>query len=207
MKNPRTNEVRYVGWTSKTLQARLNQHIRDAIKKQDQRRCRWIMSLLASGIQPVIEAVEYGTGESSWAEAERRWIAGFKTAGARLVNSTDGGEGLLNWGTPEERSAAIRKQHAQRTPAERSERAKRQWAKLSAEQRTAIVEKGWSHFSPEQRSEINRARRLQSSPEERSAAAKRSTVTRHSKMTREEIIAIGRRAAAASRAAKNSGRA
>lgn len=91
--NPRTNEVRYVGWTSKTPARRLNTHIQAAVSKPAAtHRARWILSLLSIGIRPVMTVIESGEGDG-WREAERRWIAFFREEGARLVNGTDGGDG------------------------------------------------------------------------------------------------------------------
>jgi hypothetical protein len=97
LKNPRTGEVRYVGWTCKTLARRLNTHIQDAVSSPaNSHRRKWILSMLAIGIRPVIELIETGSGEK-WAEAEKRWIAKFRAEGARLVNATDGGEGTVGY--------------------------------------------------------------------------------------------------------------
>ena len=96
LKNPRTNEVRYVGWTSRTANRRMNQHIQDAVIRAKCHRTKWILSLLSVGIRPVMEVVESGSGEG-WAEAERLWIASFRANGARLVNATEGGEGTLGY--------------------------------------------------------------------------------------------------------------
>lgn len=113
--NPRTGEVRYVGWTCKTLNRRLNTHIQTAVSKPPRdHRAKWILSLLSIGVRPVIEAIESGSGEG-WAEAEKRWIATFRANGARLVNATDGGEGTV--GCPS--SAAARKASSLRTKGKR----------------------------------------------------------------------------------------
>ncbi len=95
LKNPRTNEVRYVGWTSLGANRRLNLHIQAAVGKiPTNHRTKWILSMLSAGLRPVMETVESGSGDG-WAEAEQRWIAQFREKGARLTNGTDGGEGTL----------------------------------------------------------------------------------------------------------------
>lgn len=97
LKNPRTNEIRYVGWTSRSPVRRLNLHISGAIRNQRggtrNYKDRWVLSLLAIGLKPVMEVVETGVGADTWPEAERRWIAKFRSEGARLVNQSEGGEG------------------------------------------------------------------------------------------------------------------
>jgi hypothetical protein len=60
--------------------------------------------MVSIGLEPQIEAIESGAG-NDWAEAERRWIKFYRNAGARLSNTTDGGEG-----TPDYWSAFTREQ-------------------------------------------------------------------------------------------------
>ena len=120
LKNPRTLEIRYVGWTRKKPGDRLKTHVWDSVRHPHQTyRQAWIMSLVSIGLTPIIEVIESGTGEG-WGEAERKWIARYRAQGARLVNGTDGGDGVPGWGTPEQRSAIRKAVHAQRTPEERS---------------------------------------------------------------------------------------
>jgi hypothetical protein len=134
LKNPRTNAVRYVGWTSRGADARLQSHIYEALASQRTRRQRWILSLLSIGLIPTIEVIESGQG-SGFADSERYWIAHYRARGTDLVNSTDGGDGPApQWGTPEQRSAAIVKANASRTP----------------EQRRAVIAKVKAGLTPEQ---------------------------------------------------------
>lgn len=91
--DPRNQAVRYVGFTSKTIEQRLGQHLKEAYQ-YEYRRCRWIRSLLKVGVTPQAVKLEEGVGDG-WAEAEIRWIAKFKEAGADLTNHTIGGEGTL----------------------------------------------------------------------------------------------------------------
>lgn len=95
--NPRTNEVRYVGWTSQRANRRLSAHLQEAVSKTPTTyRTKWILSLLSIGLRPVMETIESGSGDG-WAEAEQRWIATYRERGARLTNATDGGEGTVGW--------------------------------------------------------------------------------------------------------------
>src|SRR4051794_9401896 len=123
LKSPRTGGVRYVGWTARTPEQRLNAHISVAINRPASHKDNWILSLLAVGLQPVIEVIESGTGQG-WREAERRWIAEYRTRGALLVNGTDGGDGTLGRVHTSEQRARLsegkRAAWATRTPAERN---------------------------------------------------------------------------------------
>lgn len=85
-----TQEVRYVG---KTVNPNLRrwQH-RKAVDKKSY--CaRWIRSV--DGNIDFIE-LEWVMPSGDWIEAERRWIAYYKSLGARLTNVTSGGEGCYN---------------------------------------------------------------------------------------------------------------
>jgi hypothetical protein len=116
LKNPLTLEVRYVGSTTQGIERRLEQHIAGAQRAPRRSYCQnMLLSLHGIGLTPLIEAIESGSGEG-WAAAERRWIAYYRAAGARLTNATDGGEGVVGWGTPEQRSGAAKKAIAAQTP-------------------------------------------------------------------------------------------
>lgn len=86
-------EVRYVG-KAVHLQRRYARHLRDAGSLACWRG-RWVKSLLDQGQRPGLLVLEE-CGEPAWAEAERRWIAHYRALGARLTNSCDGGDGMLN---------------------------------------------------------------------------------------------------------------
>lgn len=58
----------------------------------NQRRDRWLASLIADGFYPCVKAVERGDGQGH-AEAECKWITHYRSLGFDLTNLTDGGEG------------------------------------------------------------------------------------------------------------------
>lgn len=90
LKDPRTDEVRYVGKTSQKLDRRLGQHLRD---KKNNHRCHWIQYLVRDGLKPILDVIETVPAGEDWVEREMYWIAHYKEIGARLVNQTKGGEG------------------------------------------------------------------------------------------------------------------
>jgi group I intron endonuclease len=92
--DPDTLDVRYVGFTSKSLEERLRGHIYDS-KFEQHHKARWVRSILAANKRPVILHVETATPEN-WKERERFWINHFRKTGCRLTNSSDGGDGILN---------------------------------------------------------------------------------------------------------------
>ncbi|WP_180541557.1 GIY-YIG nuclease family protein [Nevskia soli] len=204
LKNPRTHDVRYVGWTSKTVEQRLKWHIQESLLKARTHKQRWILSLLAIGLKPVIEVIESGAGKK-WEKAERRWISHFRANGARLVNGTDGGDGLPNWGTPEERSAKQKRTEANKTPEQRSAIAKKAASAQTPEQRSASRKKSHSGSTPQERRARISSAVAKRTPEERRESAKktnamltfeqRSAAAKkgHASRTPEERIAFGMR--------------
>lgn len=109
--DPDTMAVRYVGFTSKTLEKRLNGHIYAArfMLSDTSHRMNWIRSILNSDKIPVIKLVEI-VSEGIWQERERFWISHFRSIGCDLTNSCDGGIGTINPSkeTREKMSAANR---------------------------------------------------------------------------------------------------
>lgn len=92
LEDPRSGEIRYVGWTVNPGRRR-REHVGRARRGEDDtRKGRWVRKLDAGGVRPelvVIEAVPLEERES----AEGRWIADLRSAGHRLTNMTDGGGG------------------------------------------------------------------------------------------------------------------
>jgi len=89
-----TRGIRYIGYTSRSLRKRLRAHLVESQKKATCHRHHWIRSLISRGLKPEIVELEECT-EKNWMKRERYWILKLRTS-CRLVNSTDGGEGLLN---------------------------------------------------------------------------------------------------------------
>jgi hypothetical protein len=118
LRDPRTNEVRYVGKTVKKLHFRLAGHIYSS-KTAKTYRDNWIASLLAAGLRPIIEQID--SAGDDWAEREQYWIAHYRSAGARLANHTDGGEGVCGLVHTEEfRLAQAQRVKAAMTPERRA---------------------------------------------------------------------------------------
>lgn len=83
-------EPRYIGKTTQQLHERHKAHIRDAKRGAKRPVCYWLRKQIADGRRLAIKLIEYA-GED-WAERERHWIATYRSP--RLLNLTDGGEGL-----------------------------------------------------------------------------------------------------------------
>jgi hypothetical protein len=88
-----SQEPRYVGKTVQFMHHRRSAHFRDARRGWQKPLHRWIRKRQAAGkliAVKLLEVVEFG---GDWQAAERKWIARFRKGG-RLLNLTDGGEGL-----------------------------------------------------------------------------------------------------------------
>lgn len=95
LSDPETDELRYVGMTTKPLNTRLNGHfVPSTLKKEENHRTHWLRLLRAKGVKPKIELLEGCVGLEQMREAERFWIEQLRALGFRLVNTTDGGEGI-----------------------------------------------------------------------------------------------------------------
>lgn len=90
LKDPLTDEIRYVGKTVQTLCSRLRHH-RNA--KHRTHCANWIQKLRKLELMPIPIVLEIVPAGGDWVAAEKHWIASYRTAGARLTNLTDGGEG------------------------------------------------------------------------------------------------------------------
>lgn len=103
----KTGEVRYVGKTASYVHERLRSHIYAARKGQLPIN-RWLRKQLNSGNPLHIIHFERVRPGDDWAERERYWIAKHRADGARLLNLTDGGEGLSGFVRSPESRAKIR---------------------------------------------------------------------------------------------------
>lgn len=81
--DPRDNRVRYVGKSSVGLKRTTQLH---------SAKCgSWQKSLKKSGLQPIVEVVEYCDDLN---EAEVRWISFYRSLHSDILNMTLGGDGL-----------------------------------------------------------------------------------------------------------------
>jgi len=104
LKDPDTEEVRYVGKT-KHPKIRLQQHVWEANRKQNRRAC-WVRSLLKNGKRPILEIVDE-VPVAMWSPVEAAYVQFFSEAGAKLVNGTPGGDAGPD-GTGTKRSSETR---------------------------------------------------------------------------------------------------
>ena len=96
LKDPTTNEIRYVGKTIQKLKSRLNAHIQDSIKSDSNcHKINWINKIVKSGNKPIIEEVDRVS--TDWQFWEKYWISQFKSWGFNLTNATEGGGSYIEF--------------------------------------------------------------------------------------------------------------
>lgn len=95
LKDPNTNEIRYVGVTSREkLKDRLSQHVSGAKIFKNRPVYVWFNQLLREGLKPIIEKVT-DIDENVWADAERYYIDYYRKLGCNLTNVDKGGSGVV----------------------------------------------------------------------------------------------------------------
>jgi hypothetical protein len=90
----RDRKIRYVGQTNREVQRRFYRHTDDARSGKQTYCCRWIRKELAGGFKVYPFVIER---DVVYNDAEIRWIAFYKRAGAELVNHTMGGKGSVGF--------------------------------------------------------------------------------------------------------------
>jgi len=124
LNNPITNEVRYIGYTSTSLEERLRHHIKDC-KYKKSRKVNWIKKLISENITPTINLLcIYKTLDEAKFN-EIKLIFEYRLSGYDLVNGTDGGEGGYGYKfTKEQILAQIKRQTGRKLPPCSEERKK-----------------------------------------------------------------------------------
>jgi|SRR6478609_172910 len=88
LRDPRTNDLCYVGMTRLKLQERLRCHLSKANLKTRNRASGWLRGLLADGVRPVAEVLAVAKDRDELLYLERYHISQARSEGHPLVNST-----------------------------------------------------------------------------------------------------------------------
>lgn len=113
LKHPDTQEIRYIGKTTRTLSRRIGNHVANAKgNKHNKHLSHWILKLLQEGKRPIIQLIEE-CNELNWKEREIYWISQYKN----LINLTIGGDGCEGYSHDQEaiekcRQANLGKKHS-----------------------------------------------------------------------------------------------
>jgi hypothetical protein len=97
--DPITDELRYVGYTTKSIEERCYHHIKDSVYKNKTHKTKWINNLLKENLQPVIKPIEILESNDFDQLLEKLWyledfyIQKYKNEGIKLTNGNDGGKG------------------------------------------------------------------------------------------------------------------
>ncbi len=86
-------EVRYIGKTSQYLIERRKAHLRECMLRGHLPINRWLRKRKNS-VGFVTRLIEHVPPGRDWADRERHWIKIYRERGDRLLNLTDGGDGL-----------------------------------------------------------------------------------------------------------------
>lgn len=89
LKDPITNQIRYVGKTT-NIKQRLYGHIRRAKSGYNSPICAWIRKVMKNSLKPIIEIKEF-CNEKNWEKREIYWIKFYRKKYDNLTNISDGG--------------------------------------------------------------------------------------------------------------------
>ncbi len=93
LSDPISNQIRYIGVTSQSLNRRFSRHLVDSKRRKTHRDC-WIFGLKQKNLLPIIELIDI-VDKDNWQFWERYYISQFKAWGFDLTNLTIGGEGVM----------------------------------------------------------------------------------------------------------------
>lgn len=93
LKDPFTNEVRYIGFTSNKMSRRFSQHKYTALKQlhRTSHSINWFRSCIRKGKLPTWEILEQDILLNNWAEREDYWMSQY----SNLTNQREGGCGVI----------------------------------------------------------------------------------------------------------------
>lgn len=158
LKDPITNQIRYVGQTIVKPQNRYNQHI------YQWKRCSgkinkvnsWIKSLSDSDLKPILEILEDSILENELDQKEISYISKYKEI-TDLCNHTDGGKGIR--GFIQTKESKEKRLNSLKTSESWKIRNKRHSEIMKEYYKKDKLNLGYKHLSKEQIEKINKQKR------------------------------------------------
>lgn len=92
--DPWSEQIRYVGQTTKKLKDRLKEHIRKHNNYKNLHFKYWISKIIKSGFMPKTIILQQN---AIWNKDEVSWIEKLRKDGVKLLNATNGGDGMLGF--------------------------------------------------------------------------------------------------------------
>lgn len=86
--------IRYIGQTTRSLNERLDNHIKAARKKQNTKFYKWLNSKLVKNIKVCAKIIVH---DAIWNKSEIEMIKKYRDDNHRLMNGTNGGTGGKTW--------------------------------------------------------------------------------------------------------------
>lgn len=100
------DDLRYIGLTGKSIEWRLSEHLKE--RRGNSHRKHWIAAMMEAGKEITAKSLAVGLTRSEAVELEIKYIAEFRAIGCRLVNGTNGGDGVSGFKMNAEQIAAVR---------------------------------------------------------------------------------------------------
>lgn len=91
---PYDNSIRYIGYTSLSIEYRMYEHLRHVDSKSpNSHKNKWLRSLFRNNKKPTIHLLYDNLTKEEAIKMEIKLIAELRSQGVKLTNNTDGGEG------------------------------------------------------------------------------------------------------------------
>ena len=116
--DPRDRALRYIGQTTVRLDRRVSAHVSAPSLRVHSHLGRWMGGLVRSGDRPIAIPIARASSREELDALEIAFIAYLRSAGAKLVNTTDGGGGTRGRIVPQEQRdrIAAKQRGVARTP-------------------------------------------------------------------------------------------
>lgn len=123
--DPRSEEVRYVGYTQFSPEKRLRQHLNECNRSNNTHKLNWLRTLLREGLEPTINVIKVLDNKEDAYYLEQEYISKYDN----LTNTTDGGMGASGL------------KHSDETRKLLSKKSKEHWDAMTPEEQEHSIQK------------------------------------------------------------------